>query len=200
MAAAFVATYPKATVEVEADDHQAHKAEFHPVLIQRVGPDVFVLVSAGRDVAGSFGAPMGYYAANGFVTITYLTAKPNLAPMAKPFLIEASQGGWGAPPVIHLLRGLSQTPMLELEGGYFDQGIGDTDVRLVALGATPETLRVGGAIGVGHSNNRCDIEGKIVPVTPDKAFDVQFSGSFHGRGAFRVRTRPVEVRWPRTRF
>ena len=185
LAAAFTATYPKATVEIETDDHQSHTAEFHPVLVQRVGPNAFALVSAGRDVAASFGAPMGYHAASGFVTITYVTTKPKLAPVAKPFLIEASRGGWGAPPDIQAVRGLSQTPMVELEGGYFDQGIDDTDVRLVALGPTPETIHgVSGSIAVGHSDSRCDIEGKIVPVTPDKAFDVQFSGAFHGRERF----------------
>jgi len=184
LAAAFAAAYPKATVEIETGDHQSRKAEFRPVLIERVGPDAFALVSAGRDVAAAFGAPMGYHAANGFATITYVTAAPKLAPIAKPFLIEASLGGWGAPPDIHLVRGLSQTPTVELEGGYFDQGIGDNDVRLVALGPTPGTIQVSGPIAVGHSDGQCDVEGKIVPVTPDKAFDVEFHGGFHGREHF----------------
>jgi hypothetical protein len=184
LAAAFAAAYPRATVEIETDDHQTRRAEFHPVLVQRVGPDAFVLMSAGRDVAASFGAPMGYHAATGFATITYLSARPKLTPMAKPLLIEASQGGWGAPPDIHALGGVSQTPMVALESGYFDQGIGDADVRLVALGPTPEAIQVSGPIAVGHSDGRCDIEGKIVPVTPDKAFDVQFRGAFHGREHF----------------
>jgi hypothetical protein len=194
LAAAFAAAYPNAVVEIEAGDHQSHKVEFRPVLVQRVGPDAFALVSAGRDVAASFDAPTGYHAANGFVTITYLTAEPKLAPTAKPFLIEATKGGWGAPPDIHLLRGVSQTPMVELEGGYFDQGIGDDDVRLIALGPTPQTIReVSDTIAVGHSDNRCDIKGKIVPVTPDKAFDIQFSGNFHGREHFVLK----QGRWTR---
>jgi hypothetical protein len=118
----------------------------------------------------------------GFAAIAYLKAGPGLALMAKPFLINLSRGGFGAPPTIYALPGVSQTPTIELVSDYGDQGIFDTAATLVALGPTPGGIKyVSEAIPIGHTDGACDVDGKIVPVTPDKAFDVQFSGAFHGR-------------------
>jgi hypothetical protein len=185
LAAAFAAVYPKATVDLVAQDHKSHRVEFRPMLIERVGPETFALVSAGQDLAAAFDAPTGYHAAQGFATVAYLAAEPKLALMAKPFQIELSRGGFGAPPDIHALPGVSRTPTIELVSGYFDQGVGDDVATLLALGPTPHEIRYASdAIAIGHSSGRCDIEGEIVPVTPDKAFVVRFSGAFHGHEGY----------------
>lgn len=174
LAAAFAAVYPKATVEVGSD-----VVEFRPALIERVGPGTFALASGGQVVPRTQVGHVTF----GYASIAYLEAGPRLALMAKPLLINLSRGGFGAPPTIQALEGVSQTPMIALISSYGNQGVFDDAVTLVALGPTPAALRtVSDSIPIGHAApGPCDIEGKIVPVTPDKAFDIQFSGAFHGR-------------------
>jgi hypothetical protein len=82
-----------------------------------------------------------------------------------------------------------------LISSYGNQGIFDAAVTLVALGPTPAAFKtLSEAIPIGHTApGPCDIAGKIVAVTPDKAFEILFSGAFHGRERFVVRTRQVDA-------
>ena len=73
-----------------------------------------------------------------------------------------------------------------LISSYGNQGVFDAAVMLVALGPTPAAFKtLSEAIPIGHTApGPCDIAGKIVAVTPDKAFEILFSGAFHGRERF----------------
>lgn len=171
--AAFAAAYPKATVQIGSQ-----RVEFKPALLERVGPNAFALVSGGQ-----VGPPQAIgHVTFGYASIAYLRAGPALTLMAKPLLLNLSRGGFGAPPTIQALTGVSQAPTIELLSSYGNQGIFDTSATLVSLGPTPQAISVSDAIPIAHSApGPCDIKGKIVPGTPDKAFDIQFSGAFRGR-------------------
>ncbi len=179
LAAAFALVYPNATVEIGSD-----KVQFHPALIERVGPYAFALVSAGQVLAAAGNGPPGHVTF-GYATIAYLEVKPKLSLEAKPFSNNMSRGGFGAPPGIVALPGISKTPTIELISSYGDQGISDATATLVELGPTPGAIKyVSDAIPLDHTNAPCEIHGEIVPVSPDKKFDVQFSGGFHGRNHY----------------
>lgn len=158
--AAFAAAYPKPTVEISGQ-----WVKFHPALIERVAPDAFALVCAGQALAAAGGGAPGHVTF-GYAAIAYLKAEPTLALMAKPSLISMSRGGFGAPPTIQSLPGVSATPTIELVSSYGDQGIFDTAATLLALGPTPiRSSPWTRQNPIGHTNGPCDIDGKIVPVT-----------------------------------
>jgi hypothetical protein len=176
LAAAFAAAYPTATVEIAGQ-----QVEFRPALLEHVGPDTFALLSGGQ-----VGPPQAVgHVTFGYASVAYLAARPKLALVAKPLLINLSRGGFGAPPTIQELAGVSQTPTIDLLSSYGNQGTFDTSATLVTLGPTPRTIGVSDAIPIAHSApGPCDIEGTIVPATLDKAFDIRFSGAYHGRERF----------------
>ena len=175
-AAAFAAVYPRATVEIGGQ-----QVEFRPALLEQVGPGMFALLSGGQ-----VGPPQAVgHVTFGYASVAYLAAGPKLAPISKPLLLNLSRGGFGAPPTIQALAGISQTPTIELLSSYGNQGIFDTSATLVSLGPTPATIAVSDAIPIAHSApGPCNIKGEIVPVTLDRAFDIRFSGAFQGRERF----------------
>jgi len=182
LAAAFSAAYPTATVETTGDDGRSHRVKFRAVALQRIAGNTFALVSAGQDVDGAFDAPTGFHAASGFASVIYLAALPRLVVLGKPFLINVTMGGWGAPPDLALFAGLGPAPTLEITGGYFDQGIGDSVATLLELGPTADKVRyVSDDIPLTHYQAPCEIGGTIVPIESGKAFEVRYSGSYKAR-------------------
>jgi hypothetical protein len=200
LAAAFAVVYPKARL---ADEMHGVPASFDmkPLALVRMSGDTFALVSAGR-LAGEPAA----HADGGYASVAYLTTHPTLTLQGRPFHLEGTMGGWGEPPQVTVLTGVSRAPMLQVLSGYYNQGEGDSSAYLVALGPSIDRVElVSDGIPLSYTNaatpdSGCDIDGKIVPVTPDKVFEVRYSGSFEGRVRYRrtaggwEAAEPVELR------
>lgn len=180
LAAAFKVVYPQPVVDISRDG-RTYRVHFKPVLVQRISNDTFALVSAGTDPAGAFDQPNGFHADSGYATIAYLAARPVLALQGKPYLITGSDGGWGQPPGLRLDNSLNTMPVLEVTSGYFDWGEGDDQVELYRLGRTIDAVGpISDTIPIRITKDACDVEGTIKPVTPDKVFEVRYSGTHHG--------------------
>ncbi|MFI4936620.1 MAG: hypothetical protein ACHP7N_18595 [Caulobacterales bacterium] len=185
LAAAFALAYPKAQVEVPTDKG-ADMVTFSPQGLYRISADTFALVSAGQNQGESF------HALGGYASVTYLVAGPPLALQGQPYILQGTMGGFGAPPQVTLLTGVSRWPMLEVESAYFNMGEGDGSAYLVSLGPTIKDVEtVAEDIPVSYTNSvgggrGCEISGKIVPLVQDQTFEVRYSGAWKGRQTYRL--------------
>ena len=176
--AAFAAAYPTPLVSVA--DQPGARYLMQPRALYRVSANTFALVSDGEYQG------VAAHVTGGFASIAYVVAGPALSVQGQPFGISATMGGFGGPPLIKPTATIGRLTTLQVETGYFDQGEGSSSVELVELGSTIKDVSVVAdeipmsyTISAG-SNYHCDISGRIAPVTQDRAFDVVYSGAYHG--------------------
>jgi len=177
--AAFAAAYPAPMVSVA--DQPGARYLMKPRALYRVSGNTFALVSDGEYQGDAA------HVTGGYASIAYVVVGPGLSPQGPPFGISATMGGFGGPPLIKPTASIGRLKTLQVEMGYFNQGEGSSSAELVELGPTikdvdvvADEIPLSYTISAG-ANYHCDISGKITPVTPDRAFDVVYSGSYHGR-------------------
>lgn len=131
------------------------------------------------------------HACQGFYSVAYLGAYPDLTKEGEPFVGTGSLGGWGNPPKVTAVKSLGPRPMVLVRGSSMGQGIQDDYGSMVLLGNRISDVReVAEGFELSYDDSgkpgTCSIIGRVAPLVYGKTFRVDYSGSWKGRSVFPV--------------